>query len=284
MSSAVEHLPALSGGVVAALSAKEIRAHIQLIQQVTRAVMKEGVHFGTIPGTPKPTLYKPGAEVLCVTFRIAPSYRVEDLSDGDSIRYRVTCLGTHQTTGVVLGEGMGEASSNEEKYKWRNAVCDEEFNDAPEDRKRVKWQKGSSGAYQRIQIRTEPADIANTVLKMACKRAQIAMTINVTGCSDMFTQDLEDMPEEVREGMTGDGNQEQQPRRGKPATQAPRARSNGNGDGRCTKPQAVMLGRKLDEAGLRESDFLTQFEVNEIAELPFTKVDEALKWISRSAG
>jgi hypothetical protein len=192
--------------------------------------------------------------------------------------------------GVVLGEGMGEASSNEEKYKWRNAVCDEEFNDAPEDRKRVKWQKGgqNSTAYQRIQIRTEPADIANTVLKMACKRAQIAMTINVTGCSDMFTQDLEDMPDEVRDGMNQEGGDPQQPqRRGKPATQAPRARTNGNGGnggGRCTEKQAAMVARKLDEAGIREADFLTQFNVNAVAELPFAKVDEALQWISRSAG
>jgi hypothetical protein len=33
---------------------------------------------------------------------------------------------------------------------------------------------------------------------MACKRAMIAMTLNVTAASDIFTQDIEDLPEELR--------------------------------------------------------------------------------------
>src|SRR5690554_380757 len=185
------------------LSAAEMKAQVRRIQEVMKAVMKDGVHYGKIPGAgDKKTLFKPGAEVLCTAFRIAPSYRITDLSTSDEVRYRVVCIGTHQTTGTVLGEGMGEASTNEEKYKWRNAVCKEEFEDAPDDRRRIKWQRGSNGgAYERYQVRTEPADVANTVLKMACKRAQVAMAINVTAASDIFTQDLEDMPEEVRDSV-----------------------------------------------------------------------------------
>ena len=53
------------------------------------------------------------------------------------------------------------------------------------------------------QIRTEPADLANTILKMACKRAMIAMTLNVTAASDIFTQDIEDIPEELRTEEAG---------------------------------------------------------------------------------
>jgi hypothetical protein len=153
----------------------------------------EGVHYGKIPGTPKPTLYKAGAEVLCATFRIAPSYRIEDLSTDDYIRYRVACVGTHQTSGAVLGEGMGECSSNEEKYKWRKAGK-KEFDATPENRRRIKYGKD----YETFQVRTEPADIANTVLKMACKRAQVAMSLNTTAASDIFSQDIEDLPEELR--------------------------------------------------------------------------------------
>jgi len=159
-----------------------------------QAVMKEGTHYGKIPGTPKPSLWKPGAEVLCTTFRIAPSYRTEDLSDSDSVRYRVTCIGTHQTSGVVLCEGMGECSSNEEKYKWRAAGL-KEYNATPENRKRIKYKNNGD---ETKQVRTEPADIANTVLKMACKRAQVAMSLNAVAASDIFTQDIEDLPEELR--------------------------------------------------------------------------------------
>lgn len=175
-------------------TAVEIRAHVNLVQEVMQAVMKKDTHYGTIPGTPKPTLYKPGAEVLAATFRIAVSYQTEDLSTADVVRYRVTAIGTHQTTGIVMGSGMGECSSGEEKYKWRKAASKAEFDNAPMDKRRVKYGKD----YSTNQVCTNPADLANTVLKMACKRAQVAMTLNVTAASDIFTQDIEDLPEELR--------------------------------------------------------------------------------------
>ena len=181
-------------------TAVAIRAQVNLIQQVMSGVMKDGTHYGVIPGTPKPSLWKPGAEVLAATFRIAVSYKIEDLSTPDVARYRVTAIGTHQTSGIVMGEGMGECSSGEEKYKWRKAVNANEFAAVPADRRRVKFGK----SYDVNQVRTEPADLANTILKMACKRAQVAMILNVTAASDCFTQDLEDLPEELLDKATGE--------------------------------------------------------------------------------
>jgi hypothetical protein len=191
-----------SAGIVAGethrFSAVEIRQRVNLVQEVMQGIMKRDTHYGTIPGTPKPTLYKPGAEVLCVTFRVAQEYKIEDLSTADTARYRVTCVGRHQTTGIVLGEGVGECSSGEEKYKWRGAVCAEEFDLTPENMRRLKFAKYKGNVEKNTQVRTEAADLANTVLKMACKRAMIAMTLNVTAASDIFTQDIEDLPEELR--------------------------------------------------------------------------------------
>lgn len=181
------------------MAVADIISHVALVQEVMRAVMKPDVHYGIIPGTDKPTLYKQGAEVLCMAFRVADTYQVEDLSTTDTVRYRVTCTGVHQVNGVVLGTGMGEASSGEEKYKWRKA-WDEEFDATPANMRRIK-----SGKYKTKQVRTEPADLANTILKMANKRAKIAMTINVTACGDMFGQDLEDMDEALRDHLTRHG-------------------------------------------------------------------------------
>jgi len=181
------------------MAVADIISHVALVQEVMRAVMKPDVHYGIIPGTDKPTLYKQGAEVLCMAFRVADSYQVEDLSTADTVRYRVTCTGVHQVNGVVLGTGMGEASSGEEKYKWRKA-WDEEFDATPANMRRIK-----SGKYKTKQVRTEPADLANTILKMANKRAKIAMTINVTACGDMFGQDLEDMDEALRDHLMRHG-------------------------------------------------------------------------------
>lgn len=160
--------------------------------------MKPNVHYGTIPGAgDKPTLLKSGAEVLCMTFRIADRYEVADLSGNGVIRYRVNCIGEHQTSGAILGSGLGECSTDEEKYRWRKAVCKEEFEATPETHRRLKFGRKAGGHYTVQQIRTEPADLANTVLKMACKRAKIAMVLNVTAASDMFSQDLEDLDAEL---------------------------------------------------------------------------------------
>jgi len=187
-------------------SAPEVRDRVNLIQTVMQSVMKKDTHYGTIPYTPKPTLYKAGAEVLCMTFKIAQEYKVEDLSSSSEARYRVTCVGRHQMTSQILGEGLGECSSMEEKYAYRAAVCKEEFDATPEANRRAKWSKGKNGsaAYSTNQVKTNIADLANTILKMACKRAMVAMTLNVTAASDIFSQDLEDFPEELREFVKGD--------------------------------------------------------------------------------
>lgn len=192
-------------------SAPEVRDRVNLIQTVMQSVMKKDTHYGTIPFTPKPTLYKAGAEVLCMTFKIAQEYRVEDLSTTNEARYRVTCIGRHQMTDKILGEGLGECSSMEEKYAYRAAVCKEEFDATPESNKRVKWSKGKNGspAYSTNQVKTNIADLANTILKMACKRAMVAMTLNVTAASDIFSQDLEDFPDELREFVKGDDQPKQ---------------------------------------------------------------------------
>jgi hypothetical protein len=151
---------------------------------------------------------------------------VEDLSTADEIRYRVHAECFVQATGNLLGVGVGEASTNEEKYKWRSAVCQEEFDATPEDRRRTKYARARSGGngpafYTANQIRTQPADLANTVLKMASKRAMMAVTLTVTAASDVFTQDIEDLPEEIRHDMAA-GETSTEPAKPKPAADPPK--------------------------------------------------------------
>lgn len=184
---------------VTLVGAADILTQVKVIQEVMQAVMKPDVHYGIIPGTQKPSLWKPGAEVLCAVFRIADSYKIEDLSDGDSYRYRVTCIGTHQTSGTVMGEGIGSCSSNEKKYKWIKAYP-REWDATAENRRRkvYGWDKQKRAEYEILQVRAERDDIDNTVLKMAAKRAKVAMVLNVTAASDSFSQDLEDLDERLR--------------------------------------------------------------------------------------
>jgi len=175
-----------------------------LIRQVMANVLEEGKDYGRIPGTDKPTLFKPGAEKLCLTFALgAVLPNVEDLSTSDAVRYRVS-VPIEAADGRILAVGLGEASSDEEKYRWKRPVCDEEFEETPPACRRVKWFKGREGAYQGKQIRTSPADLANTVLKMAHKRAFVAGTLLATGASSVFNQDLEDFNKELHEHILDD--------------------------------------------------------------------------------
>jgi hypothetical protein len=151
----------------------------------------------------KPSLWKPGAEVLFATFRISVDPIVEDLSTPEEARFRVTARAHSQN--LSLGSAVGEASSDEEKYKWRETVCQEEFDATPEDRRRDKWKRSQSGNYSIQQVRTEVADHRNTILKMAAKRAYVALALQVTAASDIFTQDIEDLPSELQDAaINGD--------------------------------------------------------------------------------
>lgn len=178
------------------LTVDQVVARTRLVREVMEAVMKKDSHYGVIPGTKKPTLFLPGAEKLLMTFNLAPTLVVEDLSAPDVARYRVHAHIVDSQRGVVVGAGVGECSSDEEKYRWRKAACKEEFEETPEDRRRSKWiAPYGKKPFQVQQVRTNPADIANTVLKMAKKRALVDGAKSTTAASDVFEQDLEDLPE-----------------------------------------------------------------------------------------
>jgi hypothetical protein len=176
-----------------AASIENVVARVQLIHTVMEKVMKKDTHYGIVPGTTKPSLLKPGAEVLATTFQLAPTVTTEIERSVDAIRVTAH-VSLHSFNGQFLGEGVGECSTGEEKFKWRSSVSDDEFNSFSEDKRRVAYKKGKGGsAYTIKQVRQNPDDMANTVLKMAKKRAFVDAILTVTGASDIFTQDVEDM-------------------------------------------------------------------------------------------
>lgn len=179
------------------MTAIDIRAQVNRIQEVMRSVMQDGQHYGKIPGAgDKPTLLKAGAEKLIMTFRLAPETEVEPLFLEGGIGYRVK-VKLLTFDGRFVGSGVGECSSLEEKYKWRGAVCDEEYEETPVDQRRIKFSKKYVNVEKIKQVRTNPHDQANTILKMAKKRALVDATLTTLGASDIFTQDIEDMDPET---------------------------------------------------------------------------------------
>lgn len=216
-----------------------IKQRVQAIQQLMKEVLQPGTKenefsgdYGIIPGTgKKPSLWKSGSEQILAMFEIAVEPVVEDLSTEDCFRYRVTTRLTHAPTGIFLGAGVGEASSDETKYKWRRTYSQKEFDSTEYDRRRIKYSqyKDNNGMWadkEELQVRTEPADVANTILKMAKKRSQIDATLTVTGASSMFDQDLEDMSDDQKRAM------EEQRGKGK-------SRGKAQADVKCSECNAV---------------------------------------------
>lgn len=223
------------------MTSLDVQAQVNAIQEVMQKVMKRGTHFDKLPGCgDKPTLLKPGAEKIMMTFRLACDPEIEDLSTPDEIRYRVKTKLTARD-GSFVGSGIGECSTNEEKYKWRKAVCDEEYEETPENMRRNKWGKYQGKAYQIKQIRTAPADLANTVLKMAKKRSLVDAVLTATAASDCFVQDIEDLPQEIVEDMATEEKQSSKPDVGMPQ------KKNGNTEiMTCSKCQAEISEKVRD--------------------------------------
>ena len=210
-------LPETTSAAAAPLTVQQVLLHVSLIQQIMRAAMKEGEHYGRIPGCgDKPTLLKPGAEKLCLTFRLAPTYEVEErqLERGHR-EYRVTVTLTSIMTHANIGQGVGACTTLENKFRFRAGVAEPTDKPVPraywdvrqDDPAKAQELIGGKGftvkkvdgqgwmvAKGGEKVETDnPADHYNTVLKMAKKRALVDAVLTTTAASDIFTQDLEDI-------------------------------------------------------------------------------------------
>lgn len=200
-----------------------------------KEVLHEGVHYGVIPGTQKPSLWKPGAEALCSAMALHAETGNEeppvvDVTGNDHngepfVQYVRWCR-IYRQTGPAMADRIeiakltGACNSWEPKYRYRNAqrVCPtcgkaaiikgkQEYGGGwvcfkKKDGCGAKFYEGDKSieGQDAGQVANENVlELLNTILKMADKRALIAATLVATGCSDIFNQDLEDMPRTMGE-------------------------------------------------------------------------------------
>lgn len=203
----------------ATLSPSDVVRQVALIHQVMGDVMRDGEHYGKIPGCgDKPTLLQPGAQVLALTFRLAPKFRIDERSlDGGHREFMVECELYSITSGQLVGMGVGMASTMESKWRYRTgpveftgrAVPGEYWGLRKTDPAGAAQMLGGrgyqtkknpdTGAWEIVRAgekveNENPADVYNTALKIATKRAFVGAVLNTTAASDMFTQDVEDLP------------------------------------------------------------------------------------------
>ena len=105
------------------LTVKQFTEREKLLRELKEMLM-EGVDYGVIPGTEKPTLLLPGAQKICTFFGYVPHYEVRQIEEwtpekyGEPLfYYDYTCVLLKDRQGV--GEGRGSCNSWESKYRFR---------------------------------------------------------------------------------------------------------------------------------------------------------------------
>lgn len=268
------------------LDAPQILQQVGLIQSIMKDVMKKDVHFGVIPGTDKPTLLKPGAEKICLTFRLAVGLDVKQTELGNGHReYETRCTLT-SPSGRVVGQGIGVCSTMESKFRYRwdstGKPVPKEYWESRDPAllggpQYVARKKGQEWlVFQRVE-HDNPADYYNTCAKMSKKRAHVDATITATAASDIFAQDVEDLPgredhsTQTREQFdAGLGGRPIPP--ASPTQEAP-------GVVLATDKQVSFMRDQLDRNQKSARDLCAQFGVDEVRLIPKSQVNAALAWI-----
>jgi len=146
----------------------------ELLENYIKQRLHPGKHYYKIErvgdeargGQQKPSLTKEGAELICLPHSLKPRYEWLSGPDNpplDDSPYQITMKCILERNSIFEGEGVGSASSM------------------------VTKKDGT-----RVQRQRDPGLRHNATIKMACKSAYIAATLNATAASEFFTQDMED--------------------------------------------------------------------------------------------
>ena len=164
-------------GAPAPLALDEMRQMLGYVENFVKSILKEGEDYAKVPGTDRSSLLQPGAEKIKFAFSLADEYttlerhvepdrewtyrtfdkrtqtEVERKARG-YFRYEVRCDLVHRKSGVIWGSCVGVCESSE---------------------------RGRENAP------------ANTIIKMAQKRAMVGAAKSVAFLSGRFTCDVEDL-------------------------------------------------------------------------------------------
>lgn len=154
--------PAYSASAELAIATPQNEDYLITCGTMGQQTLKRDVDFGVIPKTKKPSLFKSGAEKICMGYGLLQQYELIHYSEGSEknpiFRYIFKCNLVKVVNGreYVLSCGFGSANTAEKR-------------------------NGFNGAY----------DADNGTIKMAQKRALVAAALAISGLSDAFTQDME---------------------------------------------------------------------------------------------
>jgi hypothetical protein len=241
------------------LTAEELVQLTQKILQLKAKAMTEQVHYGVIPGCRKPSLWKPGAEKLCAAFRLEPEFETTSRDDPNrTISWRKW---NYEKRKEIEGTTRGYL-----EYDSRCTLIH-----IPTGEVWVSNVSGSCNNFESQYRSLNPYDVKNTLEKMAEKRALVAAVLIGTAASDIFTQDIEDLPNLVSE--------DSEPLASGPNNEGGKANHN---DARiATGRQVAYIKSQIKKKNITQKEFLKEWEdyIESWEDIPFNIVNDILEWI-----
>lgn len=170
---------------------------VKTLQGTLKNLLTENHDYGKIPGCgDKPTLLKPGAEKILMAMGITSTYELiehtENFEDLGFFAYTVKCILLKGN--MKITEGLGHANSKEKKWAYEFVYEKDLPIGADKEMLKKKEIKSNNGIFYKYEVNADANSKANTILKMAKKRAQIDAVLTVASLSEIFTQDFDDLP------------------------------------------------------------------------------------------
>lgn len=156
-----------------------ITDNIMQAEKLISQVLEREIDYGRLPGTPQDGLWDPGASKIMNAFNCYSVPEViHHIEEDGLISFTILSKVFSRETQQIVGTGIGAASTREPKYKYRWVSSPDDFGYSPEQIKTLKFKDGK----YRIE-NPEYGELVNTMVKMACKRAEVDAAQSLPGVS-----------------------------------------------------------------------------------------------------
>lgn len=190
----ISEVAAALGGQALAVSPQYVESTVRslaLLRQLVHEVLVEGRDYGSVPGLPE-FLWDPGASTIIASFNCHAGHRrvLSHIDDGKRLSMVLEVPIIHNITQLEVGSGIGATTVAETKYKYRWEKNPEGWGYSEEQIEKLETRERYDHTEYKI-LNPEPADLLNTVVKMASKRAEVDAAEGLPGAASALRELLD---------------------------------------------------------------------------------------------
>jgi len=165
------------------------RTSLILLRQLVREVLVRDRDYGKVPGISGEFLWDPGASQIIASFNchVGPRRFLNFVNDGQKISIVIEVALIHTPSGAEVGSGIGAASSQETKHKYRWVDNPREWGFGEEAVHSLKTKEQYGRTVYRIP-NPEHDELLNTITKIASKRAEVDAAEGLPGASSALRE------------------------------------------------------------------------------------------------